>query len=73
MTQQRDRWARWLLEQRHAGDQAELERQLPNLEEFRRRVLENADIHEGDVVLDVGTGNSLIGFGALGRWAQTGA
>jgi len=28
-------------------------------------VLENAEIREGDVVLDVGTGDGLIGFGAL--------
>src|SRR5918911_555773 len=62
---ERDRWARWLLEHRHGGDPEELARQLPNLEEFRRRVLENAEISEGDVVLDVGTGDGLIGFGAL--------
>jgi arsenite methyltransferase len=60
-----DRWARWLLEHRFAGDPEELARQLPNLEEFRRRVLENAEIREGDVVLDIGTGDGLIGFGAL--------
>jgi len=60
-----DRWASWLLEHRFAGDPEELARQLPNLEEFRRRVLENAEIQEGDVVLDVGTGDGLIGFGAL--------
>ena len=65
MTEQRDRWARWLLEHRHGGDPEELARQLPNLEEFRRRVLENAEIREGDVVVDVGTGDGLIGFGAL--------
>ncbi|HYZ76213.1 MAG TPA: class I SAM-dependent methyltransferase [Gaiellaceae bacterium] len=65
MSGQRDRWARWLLEHRHGGDPEELARQLPNLEEFRRRVLENAEVREGDVVLDVGTGDGLIGFGAL--------
>ena len=65
MTEQRDRWASWLLEHRHGGDPEELARQLPNLEEFRRRVLENAEVREGDVVLDVGTGDGLIGFGAL--------
>ena len=65
MSAERDRWARWLLEQRHGGDPDELARQLPNLEEFRRRVLENAEIRQGDVVLDIGAGNGLIGFGAL--------
>jgi ubiquinone/menaquinone biosynthesis C-methylase UbiE len=72
VTDERDRWARWLLEQRHGGDPAELERQLPNLEEFRRRVLENADLRKGDVVLDVGTGNGLIAFGALERVGPNG-
>ena len=72
MTEQRDRWARWLLEHRHGGDPEELARQLPNLEEFRRRVLENAEIREGDVVLDVGTGDGLIGFGALELVGESG-
>jgi arsenite methyltransferase len=65
VAKERDRWAAWLLEHRHGGDPAELERQLPNLAEFRRRVLENAAVREGDVVLDVGAGNGLIAFGAL--------
>jgi arsenite methyltransferase len=62
---ERDRWARWLLEQRHGGDPEVLEQQLARLADVRRRVLENADVHDGDVVLDVGAGNGLIGFGAL--------
>jgi arsenite methyltransferase len=60
-----DRWAQWLLERRHGGDPAALERQLHDVYRFRDRVLENAAIREGDVVLDVGTGTGLIGFGAL--------
>src|SRR5919199_963911 len=72
MSAERDRWARWLLEHRFSGDPEELARQLPNLEEFRRRVLENAEIQEGDVVLDIGAGDGLIGFGALEQVGERG-
>jgi SAM-dependent methyltransferase len=60
-----DRWARWLLDTRFGGDAEELERTLQNLRPVRDRVLASAEIQEGDVVLDVGTGDGLIGFGAL--------
>jgi ubiquinone/menaquinone biosynthesis C-methylase UbiE len=63
--QRRDRWAEWLLERRHSGDAALLEHQLAQLYELRDSVLANASIAEGDVVLDVGAGNGLLGFGAL--------
>jgi arsenite methyltransferase len=67
-----DRWAQWLLERRHGGDPAALGRQLCEVNRFRDRVLENAAIREGDVVLDVGAGTGLIGFGALDRVGETG-
>jgi arsenite methyltransferase len=67
-----DRWARWLLERRHGGDEDELERLLPKLGEVRDRVIANAEIDAGDVVLDVGTGNGLIAFGALEQVGTTG-
>jgi len=67
-----DRWARWLLERRHGGDEDELERLLPKLGETRDRVIANAEIDAGDVVLDVGTGNGLIAFGALEQVGPTG-
>jgi arsenite methyltransferase len=71
-SRQRDRWAEWLLERRHGGDPAALERQLDGIHRFRDRVLENAAIGEGEVVLDVGTGTGLIGFGALDIVGETG-
>jgi arsenite methyltransferase len=72
-SRQRDRWAEWLLERRHGGDPAALERQLDGLHQFRDRVLENAAISAGDVVLDVGTGTGLIGFAALDLVGETGS
>jgi arsenite methyltransferase len=52
-----DPWARWVL--RHSGGD--------DRREFRDRVLDNAGIREGDVALDVGTGDGLVAFGALER------
>lgn len=60
-----DRWARWLLDRRFGGDPAARERMLPGLMEFRDRVLAGAAISAGDIVLDVGCGDGLLGIGAL--------
>jgi arsenite methyltransferase len=60
-----DRWARWLLDRRFGGDPAVRERLLPGLIEYRDRVLAGAAIVAGDVVLDVGCGDGLLGVGAL--------
>jgi arsenite methyltransferase len=65
MSGSRDRWAEWLLERRHGGDEEQLREMLPALAEFRKRVIANAEISGGDVVLDVGTGDGLIAFAAL--------
>jgi SAM-dependent methyltransferase len=42
------------------------------VEAFRDGVLDRADLRPDDVVLDVGCGTGLIGFGALGRLGPSG-
>lgn len=68
----RDQWAEWLLRRRHGEDQAELQRTIERLAKVRDRVLDNAQIASGETVLDVGSGDGLIAFGALQRVGDRG-
>jgi arsenite methyltransferase len=56
MTQGADLWARWVLRPENG---------LESMHPVRDRVLANASVEAGDVLLDVGTGSGLIAFGAL--------
>jgi len=67
-----DQWARWLLERRHGGDPESLRRTMEYLGPVRDRVLANAEVRDGDVLLDVGCGDGLIGFAAIDRVGATG-
>lgn len=67
-----DRWAEWLLERRFGGDSAFRDRTMPQLEEFRDRVLAGGRIEPGDVVLDVGCGDGLVAMGALDLVGESG-
>jgi SAM-dependent methyltransferase len=60
-----DQWARWVLNASFGGDAEQYRSWLAQLTPIRDRVLSNARIQTGDVVLDVGTGHGLIGFSAL--------
>ena len=62
---ERDKWADWVLNRSFGGDTAQQERWLSFLRPIRDRVVRNAAIRDGDVLLDVGTGDGLIGFGAM--------
>jgi arsenite methyltransferase len=68
MTNTPDRWQRWLLDVRFGGDP---EQHQQDLTEFyypvRDKVLDKAQLRPDDTVLDVGTGDGLIAFGALER------
>lgn len=67
-----DQWAQWLLHRRHGGDPEELQRTLAYLHPVRDRVLANASLAAGDTLLDVGSGDGLIAFGALDNVGQSG-
>jgi arsenite methyltransferase len=72
-TQQPDQWSRWLLERRDAGDARQRSRALEHLAPIRDRVLADAGPLEGATLLDVGTGDGLIGLEALDRVGPGGA
>lgn len=68
MTDGPDRWHRWLLDGRFGGDAAYREKNLTEfLYPIRDAVLDKAQLRPGDSLLDVGTGDGLIAFGALER------
>jgi arsenite methyltransferase len=67
MPAEHDRWSRWLLERRDAGDARQREAALEHLFPIRDRVLRGAGRLDGVTVLDVGTGDGLIGLEALER------
>ncbi len=71
VTSAEDCWATWLLSRRQAGKpvSAEFAQQLQG---HRDRVLDNAQIRPGNLVLDVGCGDGLIAFGALDRVGPAG-
>ncbi len=60
-----DQWARWLLRDRSGGDQTQQAAAMRILLPVRDRVLRGAKVAPGDTVLDLGSGDGLIGFGAL--------
>jgi SAM-dependent methyltransferase len=68
-----DRWLRWLLDVRFGGDAAHRQAELSGfLYPIRDTVLDRARLAPGDTLLDVGTGDGLIAFGALDRNAPDG-
>jgi arsenite methyltransferase len=73
MTDAPDRWYRWLLDVRFGGDAAHRDKVLTEfLYPVRDTVPDKAQLTPGDTLLDVGTGDGLIAFGALERLGPSG-
>jgi arsenite methyltransferase len=73
MTTAPDRWHRWLLDVRFGGDPETRQHDLAEfLYPVRDTVLDKARLRPDDTVLDVGTGDGLIAFGALERLGPEG-
>lgn len=64
-----DCWADWIRTRRSGGDLEQAAKLREELAPVRERVLDNAKLAGGEVLLDVGCGDGLIGFGALDRGA----
>jgi len=67
-----DRWAQWLLTRRDGNSEALRARHAASLAAYRDGVLDRADLAPDDILLDVGCGTGLIGFGALDRLGPNG-
>ena len=65
MSEPKESWARWLTTERFGGNEAVAHTWLAGLQQVRDRVLRSAQLKNGDVFLDVGCGDGLLGFGAL--------
>jgi arsenite methyltransferase len=67
-----DPWSRWLLGRRDGGDGRQRDATLERLAGIRDRLLDSAGPLPGATVLDVGTGDGLIGLEALERVGEDG-
>ncbi|MFI5264977.1 MAG: class I SAM-dependent methyltransferase, partial [Candidatus Kapaibacterium sp.] len=60
-----DKWLDWIVNRRFGGDKKIAEGAMVQLNQIREKIIESASIHEGDRVLDIGTGDGFLGFTAL--------
>jgi ubiquinone/menaquinone biosynthesis C-methylase UbiE len=65
MAEKSDKWKDWLLKHRHGGNEDSRRAHIEAMTKVRERLFANAELKEGETVLDVGTGEGIIGFGAL--------
>src|SRR5690349_16955361 len=67
-----DKWHQWLLNRRFGGDVDRMRRNMQFLRQIAAKIVENAAVSPGDVLLDVGTGDGLVAFESLDAIGSTG-
>lgn len=65
MAQHQDKWASWLAERRFGGNRDLQQKTYRALNSIRDKIIENANIRDNDIVVDIGAGDGLLGFGVL--------
>lgn len=65
-----DRWAEWLQGRRDGGSAEQRRATLERLAPVRDRILDAVALTPGEVLLDVGCGDGLVGLAALDRGAR---
>ena len=60
-----DIWSEWLLKHRFGGSEDCQRVTMEAFKPIKDKVIENANLVQGSVLLDVGTGDGMIGFGAM--------
>jgi len=69
MTQSaQDMWSQWLLNRRFGGDRQRMQEMLDCLYPIRDKILSRVQLAGSERLLDVGCGDGLIAFGALGKF-----
>jgi ubiquinone/menaquinone biosynthesis C-methylase UbiE len=68
-----DHWSEWLRGRRDGGNERQRSTSLKRLESIRDRVLDFAEPLTGAAVLDIGSGDGLIGLAALDRVGPQGS
>jgi ubiquinone/menaquinone biosynthesis C-methylase UbiE len=67
-----DKWTKWIIERRFGGDEDAYKLGMQHLYGIRDRILQFAVIQKGEIVLDVGCGDGLLGNIAIELVSKSG-
>lgn len=62
-----DIWSNWLLHRRHGNNQNQAQNLKPTIEKYASKIIDGARLSDGMTLVDIGSGEGLIAFGAVAR------